>query len=174
MINACASRCNISCTTARRDEGAVPQARRGGQRTPVGSSRSAVPHIRFAMVIAAMSVDPVWAPSHHSLSSAAFITVTAESNFRYTQDSKKGWRGIWIRSWPRRGRCQGIRPLARSPRSGFIPSAALIQFCCRSKNRVFTSSEKADFALSPHSAALARQNSAAGNTTLTPCLVRKV
>jgi hypothetical protein len=57
MTNVCASRCNISCTTAAGDGGATPQAPRRGQRIPFGSSRSDVPHIHFATVIAATPAD---------------------------------------------------------------------------------------------------------------------
>src|SRR5262249_20288776 len=44
-------------TTAARDGGAVRQAPRHDRHTPVGSNRSAVPHIRFATAIAVRSVD---------------------------------------------------------------------------------------------------------------------
>jgi subfamily B ATP-binding cassette protein HlyB/CyaB len=54
---ACARHCNISCMTAARDGGGTRRARQRGQGIPVGSNRSAVRHIRFAMGNAAMSAD---------------------------------------------------------------------------------------------------------------------
>ena len=49
------SRCDISCTTAVHDGGVARRTQQRGQGTPVGSNRSAVRHIRFAMGSAAMS-----------------------------------------------------------------------------------------------------------------------
>ena len=54
-INASLSRCDISCTTAVHDGGVARRTQQRGQGTPVGSNRSAVRHIRFAMGSAAMS-----------------------------------------------------------------------------------------------------------------------
>src|SRR5258706_11050548 len=48
-------RCDSSCTTAACDGGGARRTQQRGQSTPVGSSRSAVRHIRFAMGSAAMS-----------------------------------------------------------------------------------------------------------------------
>src|SRR6202022_978323 len=49
--------CNISCTTAAGDGGGTRRARQRGRGIPVGSDRSAVRHIRFAMGNAAASAD---------------------------------------------------------------------------------------------------------------------
>src|SRR5258707_2329359 len=55
--DACARHCNISCMTAAGDGGGTRRARQRGQGIPVGSNRSAVRHIRFAMGNAATSAD---------------------------------------------------------------------------------------------------------------------
>ena len=55
--NACVPHCNISCTTAVRDEDVVRRRQRHDRRIPCGSNRSAVQHIRFAMGSAATLVD---------------------------------------------------------------------------------------------------------------------
>src|SRR3984893_16242454 len=55
--DACACHCNISCMTAAGDGGGTRRARQRGQGIPVGSNRSAVRRIRFAMGNAAMSAD---------------------------------------------------------------------------------------------------------------------
>src|ERR1700730_18638337 len=55
--DACARHCNISCTTAAGDGGGTRRARRRGRGIPVGSDRSGVRRIRFAMGNAAMSAD---------------------------------------------------------------------------------------------------------------------
>jgi len=54
-IDASVPRCDISWMTAVGDGGVARRAQQRGQGTPVGSSRSAVRHIRFAMGSAAMS-----------------------------------------------------------------------------------------------------------------------
>src|ERR1700726_1037266 len=55
--DACACHCNISYMTAAGDGGGTRRARQRGQGIPVGSNRSAVRRIRFAMGNAAMSAD---------------------------------------------------------------------------------------------------------------------
>src|SRR5258707_15690533 len=57
MIDAYASRCSISCTTAAHDEDAARRTQQRGQGIPCGSNRSAFQHIRFAKVTAATLVD---------------------------------------------------------------------------------------------------------------------
>jgi hypothetical protein len=53
--DACGPHCSISCTTAVGDVGGARRTQQRGQGTPVGSNRSAVRHIRFAMGSVAMS-----------------------------------------------------------------------------------------------------------------------
>src|SRR5258706_15939886 len=56
-IDACARHCNISCTTAAGDGGGTRRTQQRGRGIPVGSNRSAVRQIRFAMGNAATSAD---------------------------------------------------------------------------------------------------------------------
>src|SRR6267378_97344 len=56
-IDACGRHCNISCTTAAGDGGGARRTQQRGRGIPVGSNRSAVRHVRFAMGNAETSAD---------------------------------------------------------------------------------------------------------------------
>jgi hypothetical protein len=56
-LGGCEPRCNISDTIRAGGEDAARQIQQHDPGSPAGSSRSAVPHIRFAMAIALQSAD---------------------------------------------------------------------------------------------------------------------